>query len=134
MNSEVINTHFEVAWGRVKRITGWSKYKELAAFVDSSTESISGVKKRGKFNLDWAYKIAKEFNSSTDYIMDGEEAMKRGETGEQAVVTAVREIEQGYGLAPDLVELVRLMDRYGNKALVENVRQRLMKIKQDTEG
>jgi hypothetical protein len=41
---------------------------------------------------------------------------------------------QGADLAPDMLELARLLDRYGNKALVENVRQRLLKIKQETEG
>jgi len=80
MNSEVIKSDFEIVWGRVKQITGWTKYKQLADFVGTSTESIAGVKKRGKFNLAWARDIAKAFNSYTDYLMDGEGPMKRGAT------------------------------------------------------
>lgn len=79
MNSEVEKTNFEIAWERVKQLTGWVKYKELASFVGSSTESIAGVKKRGKFNLEWARDIAKAYGSYTDYIMDGVGPMKRGE-------------------------------------------------------
>lgn len=71
MNSEITSTHFEVTWERVKQITGWSDYKDLAEFVDSTSQSISGVKKRGKFPLEWARKIAISFSSSTDYILDG---------------------------------------------------------------
>ena len=80
MNSEVDKTNFEITWERVKQITGWVKYKDLADFVGSSTESVAGVKKRGKFNLEWARKIASEFGSFTDYIMDGIGPIKRGET------------------------------------------------------
>jgi len=78
MNSEMTCTHFEVTWERIKQITGWSDYKDLAEFIGSSSQSISGVKKRGKFPLEWARKIALEFGSSTDFIMDGEGEMKRG--------------------------------------------------------
>jgi hypothetical protein len=71
MNSEIKQTHFEAVWERLKGITGWRTTKELAQFVGSSPQSISGVKKRGKFPLDWAHSIAKAFESSTDFIMDG---------------------------------------------------------------
>lgn len=85
MNSEIAATHFEVTWARVKKITGWSTYKQLAGFVDSSTASIAGMKKRGKFNLEWAYKIAKEYGSYTDFIMDGVGPIKRAEAAYQFV-------------------------------------------------
>lgn len=71
MNSEMKLTHFEKAWARVRDLTGWSDYKELGAFVGSSPQSVSGVKKRGKFPLEWARKIGLGYGSSTDYIMDG---------------------------------------------------------------
>lgn len=72
MNSEMQPSEFEHVWGRVKQLTQWTDYKELAAFVGSSSQSISGVKKRGKFPLEWARKIAQEFGSFTDYILDGQ--------------------------------------------------------------
>jgi phage repressor protein C with HTH and peptisase S24 domain len=87
MNPEVNKTHFEMAWKRVKEVTGWTAYKALAEFVDSSTASIAGVKKRGKFNLEWAHKIAQSFGSYTDYIMDGA-GPKRRETGSEGYKSA----------------------------------------------
>jgi len=79
MNSEITQTQFEYTWGRVKQLTGWTEYKQLADFVGSSSQSINGVKKRGKFPLEWARKIARGFDSYTDYLMDGEGPMNRGE-------------------------------------------------------
>lgn len=63
--------NFDESWERVKRITGWLKYGQLADFVGSTSQSISGVKKRGVFPLDWAFKIAQAHNSSTDWILTG---------------------------------------------------------------
>lgn len=100
MNSEMAYTHFEVTWKRIKQITGWSDYKDLAGFIDSSPQSISGVKKRGKFPLEWARKIALEYGSSTDYIMDGEGEMKRmaiGLQGASSGAGVVREPLPDYG-------------------------------------
>ena len=79
MNSQTKTIHFDEAWERVRQLTGWSDYKELAAFLDSSSQSVSGVKKRGKFPLEWARKIALAYGSFTDYIMDGVGPVKRGE-------------------------------------------------------
>ena len=76
MNLEVKSCHFESAWARVKQVTGWEDYKDLATFVGSTPQSISGVKKRGKFNLEWAYNIANSYGSTTDYIMDGKGSAK----------------------------------------------------------
>ncbi|MCM0081817.1 LexA family transcriptional repressor [Geomonas sp. Red32] len=70
-------SQFDEAWERVKELTGWTDYKDLAAFARSSSQSISGVKKRGKFPLDWARSIAIEFRSFTDYIMDGQGPKQR---------------------------------------------------------
>lgn len=82
MNLEVSENDFEVVWERVKILTGWSKYKDLAEFFDTSVESVSGMKRRGKFNLEWARRIAKEYGSYTDWIMDGEGPIKRLEKPE----------------------------------------------------
>ncbi|MBT0665715.1 helix-turn-helix domain containing protein [Geobacter pelophilus] len=71
MNSEMNSTHFDDAWERVKSVSGWGDYKDLATFVGSTSQSISGVKKRGKFPLEWAYKVAQAFASNTDWIMTG---------------------------------------------------------------
>jgi transcriptional regulator with XRE-family HTH domain len=84
--------------------------------------------------LDTLEKIADASGYSLAWLASGKGEMKRGETGGEAGVRACVSPAQGADLAPDMLELARLLDRYGNKALVENVRQRLLKIKQETEG
>ena len=64
---------FEASWIRTKKITGWNKKAELADFLDIKPSSVSGAKKRGTFPIEWAYKIAKKYNSSTDWIIDGKD-------------------------------------------------------------
>lgn len=88
MNSETDRNSpisgFDSAWDRVKTITGWGKYGELAAFVGTSSQSVSGVKGRGAFPLDWAFKIAQVYNSTTDWIITGEGPMRREGSTSQA--------------------------------------------------
>lgn len=71
---------FNEVWERVKQITGWKKYGELASFVGSTPQSISGVKGRGIFPLEWAFKIAQYYHSYTDWLLTGEGPTRRGET------------------------------------------------------
>lgn len=68
---------FDDAWARVKQVTGWKKYADLAHFIGTTPQSISGIKSRGTFPLDWAYKIAQSYQSVTDWIMTGEGPMRR---------------------------------------------------------
>lgn len=65
------SNQFEDSWRRVKALTGWGKNKELADFLEISGSSVSGTKGRGNFPLEWAHKIAKEYNGSTDWILEG---------------------------------------------------------------
>ncbi len=71
--------NFDDAWERVKQITGWKKYGELAEFIGTTSQSLSGVKGRGAFPLEWAFKIARAYRSTTDWIVTGEGEAKRGE-------------------------------------------------------
>lgn len=95
MNSEMRRSQFEQAWERVKVITGWADQKDLAAFVGSSSQSVSGVKKRGKFPVEWARRIGKHFGAFTDYIMDGEGPARK--TGYTVPADQIR--EGGYRLS-----------------------------------
>ncbi len=66
------NFPFEDVWSRVKNITSWVKLGELANFLDISQSSVSGAKqKRDSFPLEWAFKIAQEFNCTTDWLLTG---------------------------------------------------------------
>lgn len=62
-------SEFDECWERVRKITGWDKYSELASFLKISGSSVSGTKKRGNFPIEWAYKLATHYGGSTDWIM-----------------------------------------------------------------
>lgn len=63
---------FNSVWERVKSLTGWKRMNQMAGFLDIKAQSISAQKnKNNQFLLDWAWKIAKEFNSTVEWIMEG---------------------------------------------------------------
>ncbi len=63
---------FVERWQRVKKRTNICKYNQLAKFLNVSQQYISKKKKENNFPIEWAYKIAEEYNLSTDWIMKGE--------------------------------------------------------------
>lgn len=93
--------NFDASWERVKRLTGWSKYGELADFIGTTSQSVSGVKGRGSFPLEWAFKIAQAYDSTTDWTMTGEGPMKRGEH----VLESVERYEHGDQVAMKVFSL-----------------------------
>ncbi len=118
---------------RIKNIReslGYSQ-KEMAAAIETSLPSVQNYESGKSVPGGDVIKSIVKLGFNANWLLTGEGDMKRADKSAQA---AVAEAEQGYGLTSDMVELVRLLDRYGNKALVENIRQRLMKIRQDTEG
>jgi hypothetical protein len=62
---------FDAAWERVRNITGWKKYKDLAGFLGLTAQTVSDTKERGSFPLEWAFKISQVYGSSTDWIIKG---------------------------------------------------------------
>ena len=84
---------FEASWGRVMKLTGWSKKKQLADFLGIKGQSVSGAKTRDSFPADWAYKIASDFGGSTDWIIDGKGPMRPGEAQEQPACPTCTERE-----------------------------------------
>lgn len=100
----MINSNqFEESWKRVKELTGWEKSKELADFLGISGSSVSGTKGRGNFPLEWAYKIAKAFKGSVEWILEGTGPM-RLESGEAPVKESVRALENMPQPQPCLVD------------------------------
>lgn len=57
---------------RVNTVTGWRFLREMADFLGITPQSISGAKERGNFPVEWAFKIAQAFNTSTDWLLTGE--------------------------------------------------------------
>lgn len=70
---------FDPAWGRICTITGWSKYGELASFLQIEAGSVSGAKRRGSIPIEWLYEIGQHYNVTTDWLATGEDSMRREE-------------------------------------------------------
>ena len=77
-----LKTPYEPVWERVKQITGWKKDNELALFLEVKPGTVSGAKQRDSFPIQWAFKIAQDFESNTDWLMTGEGPMKSGEAAQ----------------------------------------------------
>ena len=65
---------FDDVWGRIRHVTGWKKYSELADFLNIKAASVSGAKSRGVMPIDWAFRLAWSRGVSTDWILTGKES------------------------------------------------------------
>jgi hypothetical protein len=54
-------------------VTGWRKYGEFADFLEIKAASVSGAKARGAMPLEWAFRVAQQFEISTDWLLTGEQ-------------------------------------------------------------
>ena len=70
---------FEPTWNRVKTITGWDKYMNLANFLGIHPSSVNGAKRRGTFPSDWAVQISLSFNVNAAWLLTGEGPIYLGE-------------------------------------------------------
>lgn len=76
LNSEF---SFDELWGRVQLLTGWKNYVDLSEYIGITQQSVSGAKKRGFFPIEWAYKVARGYKGSTDWILTGNGSMRLGD-------------------------------------------------------
>lgn len=83
---------FESSWERVKKATGMRKQSQLALFLGNSASNVTEAKKRDAFPLEWAFKLAKEYDLNTDWIMTGQSPMRR----EPSQAEKIREGEEKY--------------------------------------
>ncbi|MRR33189.1 helix-turn-helix transcriptional regulator [bacterium] len=76
MNSELGKDElvFDVVWERIRKVTGWKNYGQLADFLGIKAASVSGAKKRGYISLDWVFKVAQGYKENTDWLATGEES------------------------------------------------------------
>lgn len=64
---------FDDVFDRIKKITGWRTQTALAEGLGITQGSIAGAKTRGKFPLEWAWKIAQDYGVSFEFIMKGDD-------------------------------------------------------------
>lgn len=64
---------FDGVFERIKKVTGWRTQSALADHLGITQGAIGGAKTRGKFPLEWAWKISQEFGVSFEFIMKGKD-------------------------------------------------------------
>ena len=70
--------NFVDIFNRIKSETDIKTLTRLAEFLETTQPYMSKKKKDNEFPANWAYKIAQQYNLSTDWIMTGEGAKNRG--------------------------------------------------------
>jgi len=65
--------NFDEVWGRIRQVTGWKRYGEMAAFLKIRPASLSGAKARGTMPMEWAFQVARSHQTSTDWILTGDD-------------------------------------------------------------
>ena len=105
--------NFEAAWDRIRTLTGWKNYGDLADYLGIKSPGVSGAKKRGIVPIEWAYMVASGHNGSTDWILTGEGPMRRFK-GE-----AQRAAEGEYGFEPRPKGLAQRLNEEGGEAATE---------------
>lgn len=63
---------FSDCWERIRGETDLRRLTELARLVGTTQQFVSRKKKEGIFPVEWAYKVAREYNLLTEWILTGE--------------------------------------------------------------
>lgn len=84
-------------------------------------------------------KALAEIGFDANWILTGEGGMKRSETGgsqEQTLAGGgdMVQTQQSAPQRPEIAELVKLLDNYANKTLLEEIKAKLLNIKRVMEG
>ena len=90
---------FEEAWARIVLVTGWAKQADLAKFLGIKSQTVSGVKKRGSFPVEWAFRIAQAYNLSTDWLLTGQGNMHRISLEDEVELSERRKKDGPYKLS-----------------------------------
>lgn len=77
-----MNEKFKEVFLRIEAATGIKTMTELSRVVGSSQQYVSKKSREGNFPPEWAFKVAKKFKISTDWIMTGEEPKRQNEAPE----------------------------------------------------
>ncbi|MDH4318949.1 MAG: helix-turn-helix domain-containing protein [Desulfobulbaceae bacterium] len=71
---------YDDVWQRICTVTNWTKQIELANYLGIDSSSVSGAKSRKIFPIEWAFKVAQGFDTSTDYLLTGKGGRHSGES------------------------------------------------------
>ena len=80
---------FKDAFNRIRLETEIQNQEQLATFLGIKQASVSGAKKRGQFPRGWAEKVAKRYNLSYEWIMEGTEPKQIMSTADQEEINII---------------------------------------------
>lgn len=108
-------TDFDETWARVCKVTGWTKFPELAAFLDIKTPSVYDAKKRGHMPLEWVFRVGQAYNISTDWLVTGRYQQAQPQDKEKGCLVAeggpIYSYESGKHVKdPELKEIVDILE------------------------
>lgn len=63
---------FSEVWERIISATPIKNLTQLAEIIGTSQPNASKIKKKGEFPAEWAFRIAREYGISTEWLMTGE--------------------------------------------------------------
>lgn len=81
--TEIIKNIFDEVMGRIKENTPVKNQEQLAEIAGITQAGISKARKRNEFSAEWAYKVGKKYNLTTEWIMTGQGQKRPGENIER---------------------------------------------------
>ena len=103
---------FESCWKRIKNEFGVKNFVQLSEIIGQSTSNIAKKKKKNEFPVEWAYKVAKEFNVLTEWILTG--------IGPKTLIDVVQYSENTVN-NDDIEEMCDYVECHWNKKFVKKV-------------
>ncbi len=62
---------FNDLWDRICSVTKWNQYSEMAKYLEIKSPSVTGAKNRGYFPIEWAIKIALDYDVNINWLLTG---------------------------------------------------------------
>lgn len=89
---------FEDVWERIRQVTGWKRYGDLAEFLSITSASVSGAKSRGVMPIEWAFRVASHYNINTDWLLTGEgsKAKDKEKYDKELLIMAINFLEKAF--------------------------------------
>jgi hypothetical protein len=71
---------FGDVWARIRKVTGWKRQNDLCAYLGLKTSAISSMKSKGFFPLEWAIRIALDYDTDITFMLMGSKVEQQGFT------------------------------------------------------
>ena len=110
-NKSLVTFPFDDVWKRICSVTHWKNQSDLAGFLGIKSPSVTGAKNRGTFPIEWAVKLALDYNINITWLLTGEGSKYCGKQGKKwkAPNRVYTDEEKDYSIPipPDVMTQVR---------------------------